>query len=307
MIDRQNLTRFFDDRKKAYWFVVSVVLLIIFILIIFIIPQINSIEGLIGSNPTVATLNGQPLTRSQLILYNCNRHGVYLSQCKTNYQGQLNNFINYKVAYQYLKSHNDLPTKTEVYSVNNITNTVSGMPITLSKQTYNYFYQNLVKTNIENLLEKNVSGTVVGAVYSLYSSGSSGTIPYGGRKNYAKALINMWRTNVIKNQAYVQNIENFLVNSPYLGFVTKYQNLNFNNYPSKLNTYTNFPMFTNAMNQKSNKVSPIYSYNNNDVKNVGNNLIAMYYFIIPNKSKGVYSNYSKMINSLRSKDNIVVY
>ena len=306
MIDKHNLTRFFDDRKKAYWFAGSVVLLII-ILLVLIIPQINSINNLLGSNPTVATLNGKVLTRSQLISYNCNRYGTYVSSCKTNYSGQLNNFVNYEVELEYLKSHNDLPTKAEVYSSNDLADISSTSNITLSSQLYNYTYQNLVKTNIENLLEKNVTGTVIGSIYSWYTIGSSSPIPYGSRKNYAKALINMWHSNVIKHPNYIQNIKNFLSGNQYLGFITNYQNMNFNNYQSQLTTYTNFPMFNNIINQKSDTVSPVYNYDNSYIKNIGNKFVGIYYFNIPNKFQGVYSNYTNMINSLRSKDNIVVY
>ncbi|MHB8442748.1 MAG: hypothetical protein ACYDAS_00035 [Patescibacteria group bacterium] len=306
MIDRQNLNVFFSDRRKAYFFLASVVLLII-ILLVLIIPQISSIGNLLGSNPTVATLNGRILTRSELISYNCNRYGSYVSSCKTNYQGQLNNFINYEVESQYLKSHGDLPTKSEVYISNGLPGVQSTNKITLSSQLYNYTYQNLVKKNIEKLLEKNVSGTVIGSIYSWYTIGSSGPIPYGSRKNYAKALINMWHSNILKNPNYVQNIKNFLSSNQYLGFITNYSNLNFNNYQSKLTTYPNFSMFNNIINQKSHGVSAIYNYDNSYIKNIGNKFIGIYYFNIPNKTQGVYSNYNDMINSLRSKDNIVVY
>ncbi len=308
MIDRQNLNDSFDDRKKAYLFVVSVVLLIVIILAIFIIPQVNSIKKLIGAKPgVVATLNGQPLTNLELITYNCNRYGVYVSKCKTNYQGQLNNFVNYEVEVQYLKEHNALPTKKEVYSFNSINLTSSIGKVNLATQLYNYSYQNLVKLNIENLLEKNVSGTVIGSIYSWYTIGFSGKIPYGSRKKYAQVLIAMWRNNIVKNPSYIQNINTFLLNSPYLGFVTNYKNLNINNYQSLLTTYTNFPMFNNIINQKIGNLSQIYNYDNSNIKNIGNKFIGIYYFIIPNKTQGVYSNYNEIINYLRSKDNIVIY
>ncbi len=306
MIDKQNINGFFSDRKKAYFFMFSVLLLVI-ILLIFIIPQINSIGNLLSSNPTVATINGKILTRSELISYNCDRYGTYVNSCKTNYQNQLNNFINYEVEYQYLKSHNDLPTKLEIYATNDVPNTVSGVPIKLSTQTYDYTYQNLVKKNIEQILEKNVSGTVIGSIYSWYTIGSSGPIPYGSRKNYAKALITMWHSNIIKDPMYIQNINSFISNKPYLGFITNYQDLNFNNYDSKLTTYPTLSMFNNIINQKLGSISTIYNYDNSYIKNVGNKFIGIYYFNISNKSQGTYGNYNDMINSLRLKDNIVVY
>ncbi len=198
MIDSQNRTGSFDDRKKAYLFVALVVLVIVIILAIFIIPQMNSIEKLFGSKPgVVAIINGKSLTKSELISYNCNRYGTYVSSCKTNYSGQLNNFVNYEIEYQYLKSHNDLPTKAQVYSSNELQGVTSTTKMALSRQLYNYSYQNLVKVNIENLLEKNASGTVVGSIYSWYTIGPSGNIPYGSRQKYSNALISLWRNNYI--------------------------------------------------------------------------------------------------------------
>lgn len=306
----------FNFSKRTIVLIASIVVIILFVIVIFVIPNSAYIEGIIGiSSPVVAKVNGQVLTVNDLINYNCNRFSLYNAKCKTkdNYMGQMQNFINYTLEYQYLKNHNKLPLQAQVYEKIYGSANPSNIIKIVNKgnQLYDYYYQSLINTNIENILLKHASGYIFAVNYDGIQL--TNKLSFSGKKNTAKLLINSWYkilNNNLKNLTNVYNkalqYYNSSYSNEYISFVASYTNVNYNNYMDKLGLIYNNSINT-ILNMKSNSISKMYNYYSDKSSINGSQYIGYYYFIVSRNVGGQYYNDNSLIANLRSNANIVVY
>lgn len=301
----------FNFSKRTFVFLISIVVIILFVIVIFIIPNISYIDGLIGiSSPVVAKVNGQILTVNDLINYNCNRYVNYNPKCKSNvsYEGQLQNFINYTIEYQYLEKHNNLPTKSEMY---NYIYKPLGITESLIEQDqyYREHYQKLVVDNISRLLQKNVTGTLVMVSYQYASLLNNLHKNIIANKKESVLLINRF-IETLKNATggAISSVSNykFVSQKNYIfGLEGNYTNLNINNYSSQL-MIANAGIPDNILNQ-NNGISKIYYYYDKSRSILTKSKVAFYYFVITNNVTGNYGNYNNMISNLRGQSSVVIY
>ena len=289
--------------KRTLVLILSIVVIILFVVVVFIIPNFQYIGGTIGINPpVVAKVNGQVLTVNDLINFNCNKYPIYDSKCKTNYMGQLQNFINYTIEYQYLESHKQLPSQKEIYSK------ISGEKFQAGNQLYDYYYQKLVLDNIEYILLKHASGYIFLANYAYRSLVNNSTM--NSKKNIAKKLINSWYKSLNNRIGNVQNLYNKAFNyysiHHIISYVTHYSNVSYVNYGTSIG-YLSSSNVIDILNMRNNSISKIYDYYSNNVPVSLGGYIGYYYFVVSQNVRGKYIDYNSMINNLRSKSNIVIY
>jgi hypothetical protein len=225
------------------------------------------------------------------------------------YEGQLQNFINYTIEYQYLEKHNNLPTESEIYSKIYVIHTpVAGKGLRSGNQAYDYYRQQLVLSNIENILLKHASGYIFLANYGWRALVNNETT--NSKKNSANNLISSWNkilNGKIKNvQSLYKQAFSYYLSNNIISYVTHYSNVNYNNYNTKIGYLSNKGI-KDILNMKSNTISKIYDYYNSSIPiNLGG-YVGYYYFVVSQSVGGRYINYNSMVTNLRSQSNIIIY
>ena len=289
------------DNTSKYFIIVIAVLAVIILLIILVAYFINS--NSINSSD-LASVNGQILTKTDLISYNCSLTPKGSIGCTSNYIDQLQNLINYTLEKQYLEKHNDLPSKKQVYiamfSPGVIPPNVSHMKY--YSDIYNYYYRSLVINNIENLLVNNATGDMFFIDnYSIYDT------KFVLNPSVEKSILSGFREKLLSGKYTVQSLVSSegSIELPYQYSFSNldYKRLNMDNYKTQIGNWGS-QMTNNIVSFNSNKVSPIYTY----VYTVKNKVIATFYYFFENTTRiGSYSNISGVLSFLRSSANITLY
>ncbi len=289
-----------DNVNKYFVLIISIiaVIILLIILIIYFVSRNN-----INSND-LADVNGQVLTKADLISYNCALHQKSNSNCTNDYIGQLQNLINYTLEQQYLKKHNDLPTKTQVYKAMFYPSVVPSN-VTSFKNYNNLYYYNynlLVVKNIQKLLVRNVTGNIF-----VITNNNVTNINLHLNLSTEKSILNGFRNKLLSRKYTVSelNILGNQIQSPYNHFfyISKYSRLNqgniFYNYGN-----LSVSIIKNIFKVGVDKVSPIYTY----VYTIKNKVISTYYYFFENTNiEGRYSNISDVLNYLRRSASITLY
>ena len=269
----------------------------VIILIVYIVSS-----NRINSND-LARVNGKLLTKTDLISYNCSLTQKGSIGCTSNYIGQLQNLINYTLEQQYLKKHNDLPTKAQVYTAMFYPGVVPAnvSHIKYFSNIYNYNYRNLVIRNIENLLVDNATGEIFVISNDNISSTKFTLIP-----SVEKSILSGFRNKLLSGKYSIQNLisSESSIEIPYQYFfsISNYKRINMNNYATQISGGSQ--MAKNILSMKIDSVSPVYTY----VYTVKNKVIATFYYFFKNTNReGSYSNVSGVLNYLRSSASITLY
>ena len=289
------------DNVSKYFILVIAILAVIILIIILIVYFVSN--NRINSND-LARVNGQVLTKTDLISYNCSLTQKSSSNCATNYIGQLQNLINYTLEKQYLEKYNDLPTKKQVYTAMFYP---SAVPPNVSHiKNYNNIYYStyvsLVVKNIQKLLVKNATGNIF-VITNNNVTNFNTVLSLPIEKN----ILNGFRNKLLSGKYTVQELNSSenQIQSPYNHFfyISKYNRFNQSNatyYYGNLSA----SMIKNIFSLGVNKVSPIYTY----VYIVKNKVISTYYYFFENTNiEGRYSNISGVLNYLRGSASITLY
>ncbi len=289
-----------DNVNKYFVLIISIiaVIILLIILIIYFVSRNN-----INSND-LADVNGQVLTKADLISYNCALHQKSNSNCTNDYIGQLQNLINYTLEQQYLKKHNDLPTKTQVYKAMFYPGVVPANMehIKYFSNIYNYYYRDLVIKNIENLLIDNATGNIF-----FISNDNISSTKFVLNPAVEQSILYEFRNNLLSGKYTVQSLisSESSIKVPYKYFfsIVSYHKLNMNNYKIQLGIWGN-QITEHIISFSPNKVSPVYTY----VYTVKNKVISTFYYFFENSNKiGNYSNISSVLNYLKSSASITLY
>ena len=289
------------DNVSKYFIVVIAILAVVILLIILIVYFVRSSS--VNSND-LARVNGELLTKTDLISYNCSLTQKGSIGCTSNYIGQLQNLINYTLEQQYLKKHNDLPTKAQVYTAMFYPGVVPAnvSHIKYFSNIYNYYYRLLVVKNIQNSLLDNATGNIF-----FISNDNISSTKFVLTSSVEKSILSGFRNKLLSGKYTIQSLisSESSIEIPYQYFfsISNYKKLNSNNYKTQLGNWGS-QMTDNITFFSSNKVSPIYTY----VYIVKNKVVATFYYFFRNtKRSGRYTNISGVLNSLRSSSNITLY
>ncbi len=314
----KDFEKYFSSFRKEGILVVSAIALLVFVLIFLFVPNIQYIGGLFGFGPKiVAKVDGQALSLQDLINYNCNRYAIYNISCTTNYKGELSNFVAYTVEYNYLASHKDLPTKQEVYSAAYGPNTPWQVSLVTkgANQIYNYYFQNLVNSKIENMLVKNYTGTEFVTNYGWRYLGENNP-SFGDKKNQAYSTIENWYkyintkmtspiTESSEFTSLLSDASSYSQNNINKAFVINYSGLNQNNYTLKIFA-PSAQIFSTIESVPAGGKSPIENYYLIQPK-VPGGYTGYYYFIVQKSVSGEYSSVSSMVSKLEANSSIITY
>jgi hypothetical protein len=266
-----------ENLNKYFILVIAIVAFIILVIIIiayfFYNNRVNTTD--------LASVNGQFITKNELINYSCNQDPSYNSKCKTNYISDLNNFINYKMEYDYLSQKKELPSFNYVTSLMSSFNT-SQQSFTKSKkflnsQYYKYYYQQSIKSKISNLLLKNYKG------YIFTENGANDNTLLSQRK-------------IILSKGLKPCISGLCKSFSSKVFENKY-NINDTNYKSSVAGINS--IFTNIQNLGISKISNVY---------FSKSSIGSFHYILYNSSiTGEFSGYQNMMNYLKSIFVVTIY
>ncbi len=314
----KDFEKYFSSFKKEGILVISAIVLVVFVVIFLFIPNIQYIGGLFGFGPKiVAKVNGNSLSLQNLISYNCNRYAIYNTSCTTNYKGELSNFVAYTVEYNYLYSHKDLPTKQDVYAAAYGPNTPWQVSFITkgANQIYNYYFQKLVTSKIENMLVKSYTGTEFITNYGWrYLGGDNPS--FNDKKSQAYSTIDNWYkiidiktiAPITESSAFkslLADASSYSQNNVNKAFVINYSGLTEDNYALKIFA-PNTQVLDTIESISSGSKSSVENYYLIQPK-VPGGYTGYYYFIVQKSVSGKYNSVSSMISKLESNSSIITY
>jgi hypothetical protein len=277
--------------KKNYYIWIPIIVLIVVIVFILVFSYSQS---LLHSQNELASVNGTPVTKNELINYTCS-NGI--NNCKNNYISQLQNFINYELEYQYLKNNNKLPSKYSIYNYykNNIPQSTYLLSLNPSKTSLylsenNFFSNQSLYYKYYQLDIQNIVGNMLLKNYTVYIFIYSGNSAAG--INLIKSEQKELSSNPANRLSLLKNLngENMVSELIY--------NINSLNYKNT-NIYSFFNLNSNMkriiFSTETNSVSPI-EYSGN-----------MYYFVYNKYISNGFSNINEAIKYLRSNATVYVY